>query len=364
MFRTTPKLGAPSTVCEVVDTPADADAFPGLFIGVLPLHCWLELGAAERGGEVDSGSGSECASGSAVEKTVASPPQLAIAMSTQWGSDLAAIVLPLRASDEEGRHWAASAPTRLSAPQSGSDRVLAVSARCGAIVVESSTPISPSTLAMYTGQDVARAVAAAADGTGCCATAAPCRHCAREFGESKAQPARLAGEGLWWRTLRIPVPPSAGDASAAAAAASASTGAPTFIEVIACGPGPGPRTSRSDGAAVPRPHLPTVVYPHGGPHAAWSTTFHRRSAFLALSGYLVLKVNYRGSTGFGGAALASLLGRVGEQDVGDVLLVLDALLASNSGARSDNAPGSASASNALDLNCVLPAERVAYVGGR
>ena len=284
------------------------------------------------------------------------------------GSDLVAIVIPLRASGEEGRCWAASAPTRLSAPGSGSDRVLAVSARCGAVVVESSTPVSPSALAMYAGNDVARAVAGAAD-----ASAALCRQRACEFGESEAQPARLAGAGLWWRTLRIPVPPSADDASAVRSSfllfallflfahLSFCLCQPPFVEVIVSGPRSAAGGTLSGGAAS-RPCLPTVVYPHGGPHAAWSTTFHRRSAFLALSGYVVLKVNYRGSTGFGAAALSSLLGRVGDQDVEDVLLVLDTLLANNSAARNE-AAGSASASDALDLNCVLPAERVAYVGG-
>jgi acylaminoacyl-peptidase len=76
-----PLLVAPSTICEVVNAPADANAFPGLFVRVLPPHCWLELGAAERGGEVGRGSGSR----GAEEKAAASPPQLAIATSSQWG---------------------------------------------------------------------------------------------------------------------------------------------------------------------------------------------------------------------------------------------------------------------------------------
>ena len=50
-------------------------------------------------------------------------------------------------------------------------------------------------------------------------------------------------------------------------------------------------------------------------------------AFLASSGYAVLSVNYRGSTGAGQSALESLLGRAGRQDVDDCISALDAAAA-------------------------------------
>jgi dipeptidyl aminopeptidase/acylaminoacyl peptidase len=45
--------------------------------------------------------------------------------------------------------------------------------------------------------------------------------------------------------------------------------------------------------------LPTVVYPHGGPHARDSWRFDPVVQFLASRGYAVVQVNFRGSTGYG-----------------------------------------------------------------
>ena len=73
----------------------------------------------------------------------------------------------------------------------------------------------------------------------------------------------------------------------------------------------------------PTPSLPDVsaliVMPHGGPHSAHTTEFLPDFSFIAseLNAALLL-VNYRGSTGLSPASLASLLGRIGDQDVLDV----------------------------------------------
>jgi acylaminoacyl-peptidase len=57
------------------------------------------------------------------------------------------------------------------------------------------------------------------------------------------------------------------------------------------------------------PLPPLVVVPHGGPHAVTITTYFHSYAFLSISyGFALLHVNYRGSTGFGSASLASLAG--------------------------------------------------------
>ena len=66
--------------------------------------------------------------------------------------------------------------------------------------------------------------------------------------------------------------------------------------------------------------VPLIVVPHGGPHACISTAYIPSHSYLVKhGGYAVLLVNYRGSTGFGQAALESLTGDVGTQDVLDVV---------------------------------------------
>ena len=61
-----------------------------------------------------------------------------------------------------------------------------------------------------------------------------------------------------------------------------------------------------------------IIAPHGGPHSHFSASFTPLIyAYLCLSGYHVLLVNYRGSTGFGQRGVTCLLGRIGELDVAD-----------------------------------------------
>ena len=81
-------------------------------------------------------------------------------------------------------------------------------------------------------------------------------------------------------------------------------------------------------AAVIEHDLPPLTcMVHGGPHSAFSTGFSNAAALACLSGSCVLQVNYRGSLGFGRAALESLLGKCGQQDVADVDAAVDAALA-------------------------------------
>lgn len=77
---------------------------------------------------------------------------------------------------------------------------------------------------------------------------------------------------------------------------------------------------------LPLPRLSTQL-PHGGPHVASSAGYFPSLAFLAGSGFAVLQANYRGSTGFGQAALSSLIGRAGSQDVADCVAILEAAVA-------------------------------------
>jgi len=67
---------------------------------------------------------------------------------------------------------------------------------------------------------------------------------------------------------------------------------------------------------------PTLLMPHGGPHSAYSTQFTPSISFLAASGFNIITVNYRGSTGFGEDSLQSLPGKIGDQDVKDCFQAL------------------------------------------
>ncbi|OIW07711.1 hypothetical protein TanjilG_19654 [Lupinus angustifolius] len=68
---------------------------------------------------------------------------------------------------------------------------------------------------------------------------------------------------------------------------------------------------------------PLIVILHGGPQDVSLSHFSKSWAFLSSAGYSLLIVNYRGSLGFGEEALQSLPGRVGSQDVNDVLSAID-----------------------------------------
>ncbi|XP_050372077.1 acylamino-acid-releasing enzyme [Argentina anserina] len=72
---------------------------------------------------------------------------------------------------------------------------------------------------------------------------------------------------------------------------------------------------------------PLIVVLHGGPHSVYLTSFSKNLAFLASIGFNLFLVNYRGSLGFGEEALQSLPGKVGSQDVSDVLVATDHVIA-------------------------------------
>ena len=73
--------------------------------------------------------------------------------------------------------------------------------------------------------------------------------------------------------------------------------------------------------------LPLIVVPHGGPHTCMSTSFFPTYGFLCNHGrYAILHVNFRGSTGFGQAALESLAGNIGSLDVLDVVAATHAAI--------------------------------------
>ena len=65
-------------------------------------------------------------------------------------------------------------------------------------------------------------------------------------------------------------------------------------------------------------NLPTVIYPHGGPHYRDSWGFDPIVQFMASRGYAVLQVNFRGSTGYGSAWYDAGLRKWGTVMVDDV----------------------------------------------
>ncbi|XP_010440446.1 PREDICTED: acylamino-acid-releasing enzyme-like [Camelina sativa] len=68
---------------------------------------------------------------------------------------------------------------------------------------------------------------------------------------------------------------------------------------------------------------PLIAVLHGGPHSISPCSFSRNMAYLSSIGYSQLIVNYRGSLGYGEDALQSLPGKIGSQDVNDVLTAVD-----------------------------------------
>ncbi|KAH7665829.1 Acylaminoacyl-peptidase protein [Dioscorea alata] len=72
---------------------------------------------------------------------------------------------------------------------------------------------------------------------------------------------------------------------------------------------------------------PLIVLIHGGPHSVSMTNYSKSAAFFASLGYYLLIINYRGSLGFGEEALQSLPGKIGSQDVNDILTAMDYVIA-------------------------------------
>jgi acetyl esterase/lipase len=72
---------------------------------------------------------------------------------------------------------------------------------------------------------------------------------------------------------------------------------------------------------------PVVLDVHGGPNAHYGEGWNAVQQLLARSGFVVVFVNPRGSTGYGKAFTTSVLGDWGGEDMQDILAVLDVALA-------------------------------------
>jgi dipeptidyl aminopeptidase/acylaminoacyl peptidase len=72
---------------------------------------------------------------------------------------------------------------------------------------------------------------------------------------------------------------------------------------------------------------PTILYIHGGPHSAFGHTYSFDFQLLAGSGYGVLIVNHRASTGYGNAFATAIKGDWGNLDYHDLMSGVDEAIA-------------------------------------
>jgi len=74
--------------------------------------------------------------------------------------------------------------------------------------------------------------------------------------------------------------------------------------------------------------FPTILYIHGGPHAAYGYGFHFDFQMLAGAGYGVLFLNHRASTGYGDSFSTAIKGDWGNLDYQDLMSGVDHAIAS------------------------------------
>ncbi|MEO8276436.1 MAG: S9 family peptidase [Thermoanaerobaculia bacterium] len=75
--------------------------------------------------------------------------------------------------------------------------------------------------------------------------------------------------------------------------------------------------------AVEGRRYPTLLYIHGGPNGQDDYSFRSDRELLAASGYVVLEINYRGSSGRGAAYQKAIFANWGDKEVQDLLGAVD-----------------------------------------
>lgn len=258
---------APRTLVDVVAVPESEDGFPGLWVDDLPDACWTNDGSC-------------------------------VYLTSAWRSRQS--VLKVDAATGRIERVTAVTAAAVQNPSNGasadaSASVLAVGN--GGVYVSGSSPNSPGRFAvLLTGEKEEVIVGPAVGGALVTSSVRVSR--------SRATETKQALDGIRWRVVPV-------------AAVDADAQQQPFEAILLL-----PPEKKSGGAP-----FPLVVIPHGGPHGVMPTAFVPAYAFLcATQCFAVLHVNFRGSTGFGTTALESLPGRVGTQDVADVLAATKAAL--------------------------------------
>lgn len=263
-------MGTPRNLVDVVDVPETEGAFPGLWMDDLSDACWAPDGSC-------------------------------VYLTSAWGSRKSV----LRVDAESGKVERIIAATAAAGqdpssgnPEDSSASVLAVGQ--GGVYVTGSSPNSPGGFAVLPFGDGPEKAVIGPDVGGASITTSV------RLSRSLMDEVKKKIDGIRWTVISVPGADISGDEK-------------RLFEAVLLMP-----------QAVGEPSLrpfPLVVTPHGGPHSVMPTMFMPSYAFLVSQGFAVLHVNFRGSTGFGTTALESLPGRIGTQDVADVLAATKAALA-------------------------------------
>lgn len=263
-------MGTPRNLVDVVDVPETEGAFPGLWMDDLSDACWAPDGSC-------------------------------VYLTSAWGSRKSVLRVDAESGNVEriiAATAAAGQDPSSGNPEDSSASVLAVGQ--GGVYVTGSSPNSPGGFAVLPFGDGPEKAVIGPDVGGASITTSV------RLSRSLMDEVKKKIDGIRWTVISVPGADISGDEK-------------RLFEAVLLMP-----------QAVGEPSLrpfPLVVTPHGGPHSVMPTMFVPSYAFLVSQGFAVLHVNFRGSTGFGTTALESLPGRIGTQDVADVLAATKAALA-------------------------------------
>lgn len=273
-------VGALKTLVDIVrvpDTSSDGAGFPGLWVDSLPDACFTPDGSS-------------------------------VYVTSAWGSRQSVVKVDVETGLVE-RVVAATAAARqdstIGDSNDASASVLAVGK--GGVYVAGSSPNSPGGFAVVSPQTGEPIVGPAIGGALVTSSVRIKRgHIAK---------LKTALGGVRWSVLSVPV-------------GEAPQQEPPFEAILLMPPSAPQQMTESASPKGESSKVPLVVVPHGGPHGVIPTVFIPAYAFLcATQGVAVIHVNFRGSTGFGTEALDSLPGRIGTNDVADVVSATKAALA-------------------------------------
>lgn len=277
-------MGTPRNLVDVVGVPETEGAFPGLWMDDLSDACWAPDGSC-------------------------------IYLTSAWGSRKSV----LRVDAESGKVERIIAATAAAEqdpfsgnPEDASACVLAVGK--GGVYVAGSSPNSPGGFAVLPFGDDPDEVVVGPDVGGASITTSV------RLSRALMAEVKKTLDGIRWTVISVPGADVSGDEGDGQGGSQSEGEKRPFEALLLMPQAVGELRSHS------RP-FPLVVSPHGGPHSLMPTVFVPSYAFLVSQGFAVLHVNFRGSIGFGTTALESLPGRIGTQDVADVLAATKTALA-------------------------------------